>query len=658
MSAIYKNGVQYVGITDAANMSVDVGQNTLNLKDTVQNLINNFAPIETNPSANQHSVGDLITYNSTLYKVTDDIDDGDTLVIGTNIVETSFNEYIEDTESKSFIYAESLESLYNQIEEIPFRHVKLFDVSGDVASILTDGQVTTFYKGFIAHMDIQEHIYDFFGTTGQSFLFAQRIKFDTPNTVVIQRKVSAPYVEGLKIKSASITCQNSSANEETQKRLLTQTYELVNDVSEYKYIQLVSSRDGIKLEAQRREDEVWQHLWNTNYSPKLTGGTAIPANSDLNNYSDIGTYYCQYTRDAQTLTNRPSGMDEAFIMYVSCGNGLSYPAQTIHQYNSAKTYYRVKTGDTWSGWMTPVQHITGAASSIATNNLTANMALVSSSAGKVATHGTVSATELGYLDGVTSAIQTQINGKAPTSHASSATTYGIGTGSNYGHVKLSDTYDSTVANNAAANGMGASQKALYTAYNALSTSKQNNITGGASSITTSNLTTSRVLISSTAGKVAVSSITPTQLGYLNGVTSAIQTQLNAKQATLAWSYYAQNAVSSVTCTTANLYYKAGANGVTFPAGKYIVIVHFQIAVTSTDKTPLITGAIGPTASDTSNSLRRVTIKQQVSSGGYYFGKIVDFIQFNSQATYYAWISSSLSNTIVNSGCWIDAIKFA
>ena len=111
MSAIYKNGVQYVGITDAANMSVDVGQNTLNLKDTVQNLINNFAPIETNPSANQHSVGDLITYNSTLYKVTDDIDDGDTLVIGTNIVETSFNEYIEDTESKSFIYAESLESL-------------------------------------------------------------------------------------------------------------------------------------------------------------------------------------------------------------------------------------------------------------------------------------------------------------------------------------------------------------------------------------------------------------------------------------------------------------------------------------------------------------------------------------------------------------------
>ena len=656
MSAIYKNGVQYVGITDAANMSVDVGQNTLNLKDTVQNLINNFAPIETNPSANQHSVGDLITYNSTLYKVTDDIDDGDTLVIGTNIVETSFNEYIEDTESKSFIYAESLESLYNQIEEIPFRHVKLFDVSGDVASALTNGQVTSFYKGFVANMDNTEHIYDFVGLDGIGYLFGQRIRFDTPTTPVIQLKESFARVNSLSLKTINFTCQNASHND----RLVTQNVALQDGLSDYDIVQLVGATNGIRSLARKRSDGNYITLWDTNYSPKLTGGTAIPANSNLNNYTTVGTYHCSQSADAITLVNRPQGMDVAFIMYVkhATGGNASYPAQTIYEYNSAKTYYRVKTGDTWSGWMTPVQHITGAASSIARNNLTANMALVSSSAGKVATHGTVSATELGYLDGVTSAIQTQINGKAPTSHASSATTYGIGTGSNYGHVKLSDTYDSTVANNAAANGMGASQKALYTAYNALSTSKQNNITGGASSITTSNLTTSRVLISSTAGKVAVSSITPTQLGYLNGVTSAIQTQLNAKQATLAWSYYAQNAVSSVTCTTANLYYKAGANGVTFPAGKYIVIAHFQTAVTSTDKTPLITGAIGPTASDTGNSLRRVTIKQQVSSGGYYFGKIVDFIQFNSQTTYYAWISSSLSNTIVNSGCWIDAIKFA
>jgi hypothetical protein len=41
------------------------------------------------------------------------------------------------------------------------------------------------------------------------------------------------------------------------------------------------------------------------------------------------------------------------------------------------------------------------------------MALVSDASGKVGAHASVSATELGYLDGVTSAIQTQLNGKQP-----------------------------------------------------------------------------------------------------------------------------------------------------------------------------------------------------------------------------------------------------
>ena len=56
------------------------------------------------------------------------------------------------------------------------------------------------------------------------------------------------------------------------------------------------------------------------------------------------------------------------------------------------------------------------------------------------------------------------------------------------------------------------------------------ITGGASTIATSNLTASRALISNSSGKVAVSAVTSTELGYLDGVTSSIQTQLNAKVA--------------------------------------------------------------------------------------------------------------------------------
>lgn len=60
--------------------------------------------------------------------------------------------------------------------------------------------------------------------------------------------------------------------------------------------------------------------------------------------------------------------------------------------------------------------------------------------------------------------------------------------------------------------------------------KQNTITGGATTITSSNLTASRVLVSNSSGKVAVSRITSAQLRYLNGVTSSIQTQLNTIKA--------------------------------------------------------------------------------------------------------------------------------
>lgn len=111
--------------------------------------------------------------------------------------------------------------------------------------------------------------------------------------------------------------------------------------------------------------------------------------------------------------------------------------------------------------------ITGAATTIASSDLTASRALVSDSDGKVAVSA-VTATELGYLDGVTSKVQTQLNKKQAT------------------------------------------------------------ISGAATTITSSNLTASRALISDSSGKVAVSAVTSTELGYLDGVTSNVQTQLDAK----------------------------------------------------------------------------------------------------------------------------------
>lgn len=58
--------------------------------------------------------------------------------------------------------------------------------------------------------------------------------------------------------------------------------------------------------------------------------------------------------------------------------------------------------------------------------------------------------------------------------------------------------------------------------------KQNTITGAASTIASNNLTANRALVSNGSGKVGVSAVTATELGYLDGVTSSVQTQLNKK----------------------------------------------------------------------------------------------------------------------------------
>ena len=60
------------------------------------------------------------------------------------------------------------------------------------------------------------------------------------------------------------------------------------------------------------------------------------------------------------------------------------------------------------------------------------------------------------------------------------------------------------------------------------TSKQDVIVGAASTITEDNLATDKALISNSSGKVAVSNVTSTELGYLDGVTSNVQTQLDKK----------------------------------------------------------------------------------------------------------------------------------
>ena len=114
-------------------------------------------------------------------------------------------------------------------------------------------------------------------------------------------------------------------------------------------------------------------------------------------------------------------------------------------------------------------NVDGAISTVNDTNLTASRALASDGSGKIVVSD-VTATELGHLDGVTSAIQTQFTGAE--------------------------------------------------------TRRTNNIAGAISSVLTSDLTASRAVVSGSGGKIEVSAVTSTEIGHLDGVTSAIQTQIN------------------------------------------------------------------------------------------------------------------------------------
>lgn len=94
------------------------------------------------------------------------------------------------------------------------------------------------------------------------------------------------------------------------------------------------------------------------------------------------------------------------------------------------------------------------------------------------------------LDSQIKSLNTEVDGKAPTDHSSTATTFGLGSGSEYGHVKLSDAAGSTNVNN----GTAATPLAVQNAMNTVET--QNSLDGFDVQVITSGFLDSRISIGS------------------------------------------------------------------------------------------------------------------------------------------------------------------
>ena len=173
--------------------------------------------------------------------------------------------------------------------------------------------------------------------------------------------------------------------------------------------------------------------------------------------------------------------------------------------------------------------ITGGASTIVTNNLTTSRVLTSNSSGKVMASSTITSTELGYLDGVTSNIQTQLDDKS-TNITGSATTIDTET-ITASRALVTDGSGKVAVSAVTSTELGYLDNVTSNVQTQLD-AKSGSITGSARTIDTEILSGTRAMVTNTDGTVAVSDVTSTELGYLDGVTSNVQTQLDAKQATI------------------------------------------------------------------------------------------------------------------------------
>jgi hypothetical protein len=205
-----------------------------------------------------------------------------------------------------------------------------------------------------------------------------------------------------------------------------------------------------------------------------TGLSALGSTLQLLRVNAAGTaleyFTAPYVSSAITSLNGLTGAVQTLATGVTGSDFNISSSGTAHTFNipnSSPSSRGLLGSADYSTFLAKQDAITGGASTITSSNLTVSRALASDGSGKVAVSATT-ATELGYVSGVTSAIQTQLNAKQAT------------------------------------------------------------ITGGATTIVSSNLTASKALVSDGSGKVAAATTTSTEIGYVNGVTSAIQTQLDSK----------------------------------------------------------------------------------------------------------------------------------
>lgn len=218
------------------------------------------------------------------------------------------------------------------------------------------------------------------------------------------------------------------------------------------------------------------------------------------------------------------------------------------------------------------------------------------------------------LSDTTTNIQTQLSKKAPTNHASSATTYGKGTSGNYGHLKISDSY-STNPSSAynASSGVAASLYTVQQLYSQLSALKD------------------RVTALDGGGRSLIGQMS----FYLGTPTSTVNTAISKTNlnGTLPFTVSSSSAAYFTTSTNVTYHYKFVRTDPNYSMGLYYNTIS-PPTNTASPSMSLINSSYMVNNADSLNSIEYGTI--EFITGKYYYGFLASNTTANRGGTLYLY----------------------
>jgi hypothetical protein len=274
-----------------------------------------------------------------------------------------------------------------------------------------------------------------------------------------------------------------------------------------------------------KEDQFTSTIGQTVFN--LTGGYTVGTGAVelfVNGSKQPKTSYVETNASTITLTSGLSAGTDVIVRYINIVN-VAQGASTISPSNTAisGTNYGSNNFTFQRSYWNVSSAVTG--SSVLNIDNTGKLQWINESASV-----TASITQAGDITGRT-LTSTVASGTAPFTVTSTTKVTNL-------NADLLDGYGADTANTAStipvrdASGYLTSPTITATDNStklATTAFVQSNLTGGVSTIATTNLTASRALTSDASGKVAVSAVTSTELGYVSGVSSSIQTQLGGKE---------------------------------------------------------------------------------------------------------------------------------